>query len=113
MKMRQHARLLKQRQRLQLYLALTPRGQREPMLTMMRKLSGRPEFEPANILREFEKRLSTFADVVDDMTDAGLDRALEEGKANGLFETFQRLRDDDDFEPPKIDIKLRPADLED
>jgi len=83
MKLRQHARLLKQRQRLQLCLALTPRGQREPMLTMMRKLSG-----------------LTLPQVIDAMTDADRDR-------------FQRLRTDDHFEPPRFDIKLRPADLED
>lgn len=75
MKMRQRARRLKQRQAFRHYTSLTPRGPREPLLTMMRKLQG-----------------LTLPQVIDAMTDAELNQVLEEGKRSGLYETFRRMK---------------------
>jgi hypothetical protein len=105
MKMRTRAQLLKQHRRRRVRLTKDEEA-------LLNGITTSGQFTLANVASMYAG-VQRFADVISAMTDAELDRVLEEGKANGLFETFQRLRTDDDFEPPKIDIKLRPADLED
>jgi hypothetical protein len=106
MKQRMRARNLTQRQLEQdLYAGVRPHlgnvlRRRQARLTREEQAflssittSGQFTLEAVTRMYASVKRMRTAADVIEAMTDADLDRVLEEGKASGLYETFEAIAD--------------------
>ncbi len=89
MKMRRRAKLLK----LRLQARVKYYATEEELFDAVRASLAR-EAERALGPTQFRKfgEQKSFAEAINAMSDADLDRALEEGKSNGLYETFRRLK---------------------